>query len=60
VGAEVGWHLRFVQARVVDVWANPSQAPLFRELAATFGQWRLREERVGDALRMRFERDVPA
>jgi len=45
---------------VVDVWASPAQAPIFRELAATFGQWRLSEEAVGDALRMRFERALPA
>ncbi|WP_173086625.1 hypothetical protein [Fundidesulfovibrio magnetotacticus] len=45
---------------MVDVWANPSQASVFRELAATFGQWALSEETVGDALRLRFERKAPA
>lgn len=56
MGAEVGWHLRFVQAREIDVWAKPSQAPIFEELAATFGQWSLTREEVDGAVCFRFSR----
>jgi len=56
VGAEVGWHLRFVQAAVVDIWADPGQAALFEELAATFGQWRMEREDVDGVMRFRFVR----
>jgi len=56
VSTEVGWHLRFVQASRVDVWANPGQAPIFAELAATFGQWRLESEEIDGVLRFSFLR----
>ncbi|WP_027189945.1 hypothetical protein [Fundidesulfovibrio putealis] len=56
MGAEVGWHLRFVQAGVVDIWADPGQAALFEELAATFGQWRMEREDVDGVMRFRFVR----
>lgn len=56
MGAEVGWHLRFVQAEVVDIWADPGQAALFEELAATFGQWRLECQDVDGVMRFRFVR----
>lgn len=54
MGAEVGWHLRFVQIRVIDVWADPGQATLFEELAATFSQWSMKREDVDGIPRFRF------
>jgi hypothetical protein len=56
VGAEVGWHLRFVQAGRVDVWAEASQAGVLGEVAATFTQWRMEREEVDGAVRFSFSR----
>jgi len=60
VGAEVGWHLRYVQSEVVDVWAFGDQAGVFEDLAATFGQWSMTREDVDGAVRFRFKRQVGA
>ena len=53
---EVGWHLRFVRAKVIDVWAKPSQEPIFQDLAATFGQWSMEKREEDGALCFRFSR----
>ncbi|MFZ5427148.1 MAG: hypothetical protein ACOZEN_09240 [Thermodesulfobacteriota bacterium] len=39
------------------MWADEAQAPVFEELAATFGQWRLEREMIGGVLRMSFVRN---
>lgn len=53
---EVGWHLRFVQADEVDIWAEPKQASVFEDLAATFPAWRFSREEIEGAVRFRFKR----